>query len=88
MTGHAAKEGLKRSKTLAAEARKAMQVAFLTWVQDGEKKKSYADYQARVEQRLETIEKDLESSVAVRIEKEMTAHTKVSHYADTRCNKC
>lgn len=88
-TGPAAKEGLKRSKTAAAAERKSMQAAFRTWDRDGNKKKSHADYRAQVEQRLEIIEKDIASSVAVTIEKVMAAHTiKVSHYADSRFNRC
>jgi len=84
-TAHAAKKDLQRSKAAAEEAREAMRVALKTWEKGNEKKKSCEDYQAQVEQRLGTMEKDFESSIADIIEQRMASHTKkVSHYADTR----
>jgi septal ring factor EnvC (AmiA/AmiB activator) len=84
-TAHAEKKDLERSKAAAAEARKAMQVALKTWEKGNEKKKSRADYQAWVKQHLETMEKDLESSIAYIIEQRIAPQTKmVSYYADTR----
>lgn len=88
ITGRAAKKGLKRIRAAAAEALSVIQVAFQTWDQDGEKKKSRAEYRAQVEQRLEAIKEDLESSVANTIKKGMALRTnQVGYYAGTRFNK-
>jgi len=75
---------LGRSQEAAAEARKDMQTALQMWGRDDEK--SRADYQARVKQRLKTMEKDIESSVRgiiKKVEQEMAPRTqKVSYHAE------
>lgn len=85
-TEHAVEKDLERSKAAAAEARKTMQAALKTWEKGSERKKSRADYQARVKQRLEAMEKAFESSIAAIIKQGVDKT--VSYYAGTRCDQC
>jgi hypothetical protein len=72
---------LETSQQNAAEARKEMQIALHTWGRDNVK--SRAAYQARVRQRLDTMEEKIESSIRGiinKVEQEMAPRTrKVSH---------
>lgn len=83
-TEYAVVKDLERSKAAAAEARKTMQAALKIWEKGNERKESRANYQARVEQRLEAMEKAFKSSIAAIIEQGMDK--KVGYYAGTRCD--